>query len=403
MVNSLQNLIDHGIDEYTANRMLSEYRQRIGTMNGIYKIVDINYDFDVRGKDITLECSKCGNVIHRTMINGRNKWSELIKSCSCQKEEERRQKQIAFENSKRIKREKILSDAQSMIGDEYGDYEIKDFEFRNDIPKFVIKCKTCGHVTTVHYRSVKTNAKYPWECREHRVQTPIKYDESYIGRKKNFLTVVGVERNEKNRKLFVCECDCGNIKRIEPAAWELELVKSCGCKKLELLSEANKKENPLSEMRLYHVYVGMKDRCYNPNSNNYKNYGGRGIIICDEWINDFWKFHEWAYANGYDENAERGECTIERKDVNGNYESSNCEWITIQQQQKNKRPSNEWENGGKLYTINGETKILTAWCKQYNTSTVAVNYRMKKMGMTLEEALKTPKMTMGRPRKEQII
>lgn len=85
IMNTFQNLIDNGIDPHTAQDMLDGYSKRIGTMNGVYEITDITYDFTERGKDVTLKCSLCGREIHRMMISGRNKWNELIKSCPCQK------------------------------------------------------------------------------------------------------------------------------------------------------------------------------------------------------------------------------------------------------------------------------------------------------------------------------
>ena len=110
-MNTLQNLIDHGIEINTAIRMLSEYQKRIGTDNGIYYIKDINYDFNQRGRDVTLECTKCGRVIHRMMISGRNKWSELIKTCDCQKIEKENEKIRVLKNSEKIKKALILLSA----------------------------------------------------------------------------------------------------------------------------------------------------------------------------------------------------------------------------------------------------------------------------------------------------
>lgn len=89
-MNTLQNLLDNGIDLITAQSMIENYSSKIGTRNGVYVITDITYDFEQRGKDVTLRCTKCGKEIHRMMIKGRNKWSELIKSCSCEKESKRK-------------------------------------------------------------------------------------------------------------------------------------------------------------------------------------------------------------------------------------------------------------------------------------------------------------------------
>lgn len=100
-MNTIGDLMNHGIDRYTAERMLEDYKKRIGTMNGVYKIVDIKYDFNERGKDITLQCSSCGKIIHRMMIQGRNKWSELIKTCKdC---EDRKRKDDLGKSEKRKK------------------------------------------------------------------------------------------------------------------------------------------------------------------------------------------------------------------------------------------------------------------------------------------------------------
>lgn len=78
--------------------------------------------------------------------------------------------------------------------------------------------------------------------------------------------------------------------------------------------------------RLYHIYYGIKSRCYNPNNPKYNIYGGRGIIMCDQWLNDYETFKEWSYSHGYKENSN---LSIDRIDSNENYCPENCQWITL--------------------------------------------------------------------------
>lgn len=124
------------------------------------------------------------------------------------------------------------------------------------------------------------------------------------------------------------------------------------------------KNNPISK-RLRKIYENMKQRCYYPKDKAYKYYGGKGIIIYDEWLNDKKKFYEWALNNGYQENL-----TIDRKDVNGNYEPDNCRWITIQEQQSNR-------SNNVFVEIEGERKTASQWSKESGISINVLNGRIR--------------------------
>ena len=97
----------------------------------------------------------------------------------------------------------------------------------------------------------------------------------------------------------------------------------------------------------------MKSRCYNPNSSEYENYGGRGIRICDEWRNDFKPFYIWAVSNGYTD-----ELTIERVNVNGNYEPENCKWASVSEQANNKRNTIKIMYKGRAVSLRRVCSIL---------------------------------------------
>lgn len=210
---------------------------------------------------------------------------------------------------------------------------------------------------------------------------------NYVGNKYNYLTIIN--QRTTNRVLYAdCICDCGNEYTTQLHNVVRGAVKSCGCMKLKLLSEANKKHGMHGD-KLYKVWASMKSRC-----NNKKNeyYGARGISVCDEWSNDFMAFRKWALENGYDYSLTQTEQSIDRIDVNGNYEPGNCRFTNAKVQRENQRERKKgFEYKGKMY-------YMYELCEMFDTSEPTLKYRMKKMGMTLEEALETPKKTLGRPR-----
>ena len=145
------------------------------------------------------------------------------------------------------------------------------------------------------------------------------------------LIVLEFKEIKNYRAIWLCKCDCGNFIAVSSNSLLSNKTKSCGCIHSQQLINRNKKHG-LSEAKLYKVWQGMKTRCYNPNFMYYCNYGGREITICDEWLNDFKKFYDWATSNGYKEGL-----TIDRINNDGNYEPSNCRWVTRAEQNRNKR------------------------------------------------------------------
>lgn len=140
-----------------------------------------------------------------------------------------------------------------------------------------------------------------------------------------------VGADSRGRSKWLCKCDCGKEITARVDSLKRGDTKSCGCYHAEEVAKYSRTHG-LSRNRLYSVWSNMKNRCMCPTSRRFKDYGGRGISVCQEWTNSFLSFYEWAMESGY-----RQGLTIDRIDVDGNYEPSNCRWITNEEQQRNKR------------------------------------------------------------------
>lgn len=231
------------------------------------------------------------------------------------------------------------------------------------------------------------------------------------GQKFNRLTVLKFAYIKNRCSYFLCKCECGNEKIIRGSHIKSGAIKSCGClskensiknaRKMGLkygkiygkilgfkYGKINSKYiaikkypdlfNNKDYKRLYKIYQHMIERCYDKNSIRYKDWGGRGIIVCDEWKNDFKVFFNWALNNGYKNNL-----TIDRINNNGNYEPNNCKWATIKEQNRNSRNCN-------YFTYNNKTCCISEWAELYHIKYSILYSRLQKLNWSIEKALNTP-------------
>lgn len=164
------------------------------------------------------------------------------------------------------------------------------------------------------------------------------------GKRFGNLTVIEYLGRKNHQNYWKCRCDCGNV----VCCYHYNLTRgtstSCGCLRSYYARQVRNCHGEATT-RLYKEWGRLRNRCYNKNSHDYNRYGGRGIKVCDEW-DTFWPFREWALANGYTD-----ELSLDRIDVDGDYCPENCRWITMSEQQSNKRTNVFIEYNGKKQTV----------------------------------------------------
>ena len=185
------------------------------------------------------------------------------------------------------------------------------------------------------------------------------------------LTALYRLHNTKGKTKWLCVCECGNLTEVKYGNLVFGSTKSCGC----LHKEGSHHTHNKSNTRLHRIWRNIKSRCYNSNKPDYKYYGGRGIKVCDEWLNDFMSFYKWAMYNGYKDNL-----TIDRINGDENYSPYNCRWVNMKQQSRN-RPNI------KKYNINGETHCLSEWCEILGLKFNTVRNRIYNLNWSIEKAL----------------
>lgn len=194
-----------------------------------------------------------------------------------------------------------------------------------------------------------------------------------IGEKYNNLTIIKEVEKRNNRRHFLCKCDCGNEKIIRIDGITSGHAKTCGCLQLQVA-----KKHGFFGTRIYQTWVQMKARCFNEQHKHYKDYGGRGITVCDEWKDDFMTYYYWSIDNGYAENL-----SIDRIENDGNYEPSNCRWVSMQMQANNKR-------NNRLIEYNNQTHTLAEWSRILGINYKTLKARIITMCWDVKRAFETP-------------
>lgn len=223
---------------------------------------------------------------------------------------------------------------------------------KGNVPHWHCKCE-CGNETIVSGHNLKVGLTKSCGCyRKERAAAVGTKFQDLTGKTFSKLTVIGrAESGPNGNTRWHCKCECGNEVTVQGAHLKNGLTKSCGCYRKERAPESNRIHGQY-KTRLYRIWARMKTRCLTPGADNYRDYGGRGITICDDWKDNFQSFYDWAVSHGYND-----ELTIDRIDVNGNYEPSNCRWATRREQSDNTRRTIRLTIDGQTHTINEWSEI----------------------------------------------
>lgn len=254
---------------------------------------------------------------------------------------------------------------KDLSGEKFGMLTVLEYAGKSEKGYHSWKCKCdCGKIVVKSGKGLRNGHITSCGCR-HKAK-------DLTGMVFGNLKVVKIVGKKNRNTLWLCRCECG--KYVECYQYNIErgTSTSCGCLR-SYYAKKTRSCHGESTGKFYKKWSSIKSRCYNKNTPSYKNYGGRGIKMCDEWL-DFWSFREWAYLNGYSEGL-----TLERIDVNGNYEPSNCKWIPMEEQANNKRNNSFIEYGGKKQT-------LSQWSKELGVGKEVLSYRYR-AGWTPEECL----------------
>lgn len=199
------------------------------------------------------------------------------------------------------------------------------------------------------------------------------------GQKFGRLTVIERAENKHNNSAWLCKCECGALCVVQSCSLRSGRTKSCGCFQKEQITKILEIHGQAkgNHTRLYNIYHGIKKRCYKKDEKSFNRYGGKGITMCNEWLNDFQSFYDWAMSNGYADNL-----TIDRIDNSKGYFPDNCRWVTYKVQNNNTSRNH-------LITYNGKTQTMAQWAFEMGINYDTLRARINRSHWSIERALTT--------------
>ncbi len=230
----------------------------------------------------------------------------------------------------------------------------------------------CGNSVVKAYSNLVSviGEKCCSDCRTPKVK-------DISGQRFGRLTAIKYAGKSKGKQtLWECKCDCGKTVIVHQQNLNNGHTTSCGCYNIDCIIEREQTHGE-TKTRLYNIWHDMIYRCYGQKHDSYKDYGAKGVTVCDEWKNSFETFRDWAYQNGYSENL-----TIDRIDNTGNYCPENCRWATDIQQANN-------TSRNLVFTVDGYTDTLANLCRKYDIPYSLAHSRVYRK-WDIKKALTTP-------------
>ena len=263
-----------------------------------------------------------------------------------------------------------------MPGDKFNKWTVDGFAYKKGYDKYYYCTCECGEKKIVLGNNLRRGLSKSCGCERHK--QPVNYRDR-TGERYNSLVCIRPEKRG-GYIYWLCKCDCGNETIVRGENLTSGAVKSCGC-----AGDHSNRIHGMSHTRLHNIWSRLFYRCYNPKCVHFKHYGGRGIRVCDEWhgTGGFQRFMKWALSNGYEETL-----TLDRINVNGNYEPDNCRWITQKQQMNNTRVN-------RFVSYNGQTHTVAEWSEITGISYATLSQRINKLNWPIEKALTKEVKTCG--------